>query len=241
MAEKLTASQLNKLGERLRKGTATDDDIRTLNDYKELFRPAYERVKNALESLDLEVGGRDAKSIGSITAKVEREKTRLSRMQDIAGCRVEVPDRIEQDRIVGKIVELFPGARIDDKRRRPTHGYRAVHVIVTVDGLPVEIQVRTTTQNYWAQTTERLADRIDPAIKYGGGPDDIRARLSEASDAIELMEIDEIKIAGFHQLKLDNEGIILLRFTEDLLAQRKDLLRQILAKLILSVTGSAGD
>jgi hypothetical protein len=77
MAEKPTASQLNKLGERLRKGRAKDDDIRALNDFRESFRPAFERVVGELESLGLAVGGRAAKTMGSIVAKLEREKTRL--------------------------------------------------------------------------------------------------------------------------------------------------------------------
>jgi hypothetical protein len=44
MAEKPTASQLNRLGERLRKGQANYDDIRALNDFRESFRAAFERV-----------------------------------------------------------------------------------------------------------------------------------------------------------------------------------------------------
>ena len=241
MAEKPTASQLNKLGERLRKGTSTDDDIRALNDYRESFRQAYEQAVKVLESLDLDVGGRSAKTVGSIVAKLAREKTRLSTMQDIAGCRVEVSNRLEQDRIVGEIVNLFPGCKVDDRRARPSHGYRAVHVIVEVDGCPVEIQVRTTLQNAWAQTTERLADRIDPAIKYGVGSDEVVARLAMASETVQEIEEDEIKLMGFQGLDLDENGKILLEFTEQLLAHRKELLHQILEKLILSITGEARD
>jgi putative GTP pyrophosphokinase len=241
MSEKPSASQLNKLGERLRKGTATDDDIRALNDYRESFRPAYERVVTALESLGLDVGGRSAKTVGSIVAKLAREKTRLSTMQDIAGCRVEVSNRLEQDRIVGEITNLFSGCKVDDRRAKPSHGYRAVHVIVVVDGCPVEIQVRTTLQNAWAQTTERLADRIDPAIKYGGGSDEVLARLTMASETVQEIEQDEIKVAGFQKMDFDENAKILLGAIEHILADRKNLLNEILEKLILSITGEAGD
>jgi hypothetical protein len=111
MVEKLTASQLNRLGDRLRKGQANDNDIRALHEFRESFRPAFDRVVGELESLGLAVGGRAAKTIGSIVAKLEREKTRLSTMQDIAGCRVEVADRIEQDSVVEQIIKVFPNSK----------------------------------------------------------------------------------------------------------------------------------
>jgi (p)ppGpp synthase/HD superfamily hydrolase len=147
MADKRTASRLNKLGERLRKGQTDDNDIRALNDFRESFRPAFDNVVAALESLGLQVGGRSAKTTGSIVAKLAREKTRLSTMQDIAGCRVQVQNRIEQDSFVEQILKLFPGSKVDDRRVKPSHGYRAVHVIANVDGSPVEIQIRTVLQN----------------------------------------------------------------------------------------------
>jgi ppGpp synthetase/RelA/SpoT-type nucleotidyltranferase len=195
MAEKPTASQLNKLGERLRKGRAKDDDIRALNDFRESFRPAFERVVGELESLGLAVGGRAAKTMGSIVAKLEREKTRLSTMQDIAGCRVEVANRIEQDSVVKQIVQLFPNSKIDDRRARPSHHYRAMHVIVEIDGYSVEVQIRTTLQNKWAQLVEALSDRFHPEIKYGGGPPEIQGVLEVASNAINGTEELELRVA----------------------------------------------
>jgi ppGpp synthetase/RelA/SpoT-type nucleotidyltranferase len=45
--------------------------------------------------------------MGSIVAKLERDKTRLSTMQDIAGCRIEVANIIEQDTVVKQIVRLW--------------------------------------------------------------------------------------------------------------------------------------
>ena len=225
MAEQPTASQLNKLGDRLRKGTATADDVRVLNNFRESFRPAYEQVVSALESLNLEVGGRSAKTIGSIVAKVAREKTRLSTMQDIAGCRVEVPNRVEQDRIVGEIVKLFPESRIDDLRQTPSHGYRAVHVIVTVDARPVEIQVRTTLQNTWAQVTERFADRFEAAVKYGGGPESVRKILQESSDLLDQFEKLEKDLLNSGKLPTDYYDKLI-----DIKTTLQGLLRQLMVE-----------
>jgi ppGpp synthetase/RelA/SpoT-type nucleotidyltranferase len=66
----------------------------------------------------------------------------------------------EQDHLVSQIAGLFPGAKKVDRRKRPSHGYRAVHLIVSVERRVVEIQVRTAMQDLWAQAMERLADKV---------------------------------------------------------------------------------
>lgn len=58
-----------------------------------------------------------------------------------------------------------------DRRRDPRFGYRAVHLIVRIDGIPVEIQVRTALQDTWAQIVERLADQWGRGIRYGQEPE----------------------------------------------------------------------
>jgi hypothetical protein len=57
-----------------------------------------------------------------------------------------------------------------DRRIEPSQGYRAVHVIVYPDGVPVEIQVRTRWQHEWADMFEKLADLIGRGIRYGQPP-----------------------------------------------------------------------
>ena len=84
MGEKLSTSQINKLGERLRKGQASDDDLRALDTFRLSFTSAYDRVFHELGKLGLNPGGRPAKSTPSIIAKLNRERGRLSKMQDIA-------------------------------------------------------------------------------------------------------------------------------------------------------------
>ena len=88
-----------------------------------------------------------------VVAKLKRQKTRLSTMQDIAGCRIVVPGIVQQDEAVGKIQEAFDILRTDDLREEPHSGYRAVHVIVTVPkGHRVEIQIRTPTPRHLRAT-----------------------------------------------------------------------------------------
>ncbi len=94
-------------------------------------------------------------------------------MQDIAGCRIEVEDLVEQDRVVEEIKGKFPRAIVHDRRSKPSYGYRAVHLVVDIAGRSVEIQVRTVLQHSWASAAEKLAD-LDPDIKYGGGPEELK-------------------------------------------------------------------
>ncbi len=115
---------------------------------------------------------------------------RLSQMQDIAGCRTTVKDIATQNNIVSAIVEIFP-ATIIDRREQPSHGYRAVHVIVRPNVLPIEIQVRTRLQHLWAEISEKLADKLGIDVKYGGGPDIARQSLDYMGDIVKRLEMLE--------------------------------------------------
>jgi ppGpp synthetase/RelA/SpoT-type nucleotidyltranferase len=147
-------------------------------------------------------------------------------MQDIAGCRVQVQNRIEQDSFVEQIVKMFSSSKIDDRRVKPSHGYRAVHVVANVDGAPVEIQVRTVLQNMWAQATERVADRFDPAIKYGGGPEFVQKILQDFSDI--LNGIEELETEALVDPKV-KAGFL------DRINQYKERLRVALGNFIVEI------
>jgi hypothetical protein len=109
-------------------------------------------------------------------------------MQDIAGCRLVVAGVPEQDRLVGDLVHAFEKSTVVDRRERPSHGYRAVHVIARVADKAVEIQVRTELQNLWAQLSEVMSDVWDPAIKYGGGHANAQRLLAVTSGNIASLE-----------------------------------------------------
>jgi len=93
------------------------------------------------------------------------------------------------------LVNLFDRAAITDRRKQPSHGYQAVHVIVTHGDKLVEIQVRTLLQHAWAELSEKLSDIVDPAIKYGGGDQFILHVLSELSDLVGAEESFELELA----------------------------------------------
>lgn len=169
MPSAVSKTSVDALGERLRGGNLSDADLRQLDSYRRTFADAYESVISAVRGLGLEPTGRPAKSTSAIVAKLRRATTRLSQMQDIAGCRLVVDDRHQQDQAVHSLIKLFDKAVINDRRETPSHGYRAVHIIATINNRTVEIQVRTALQHIWAEACEKVSDITGTGIKYGTG------------------------------------------------------------------------
>lgn len=58
--------------------------------------------------------------------------------------------------------------------RRRLVGARATGIAPFSSSKPVEVQLRTQLQHVWAEMCEKCADVFDPAVKYGGGPDELR-------------------------------------------------------------------
>jgi putative GTP pyrophosphokinase len=183
----MSNAELDRLGERLR-GWINVTDLTHLDAYRRGFRPAYNGVVDRLRGeLGLEVSGRPAKSTAAIVDKLRRGSMRLAQMQDIAGCRVVVPDITTQSRLVATLEAMFEVTLLD-RRAKPSHGYRAVHVVARSEGLPVEIQVRTDLQHVWAELSEKLADTYGMSLKYGEGPKNIRKTLDDYSSLIAEFE-----------------------------------------------------
>lgn len=228
--QNLSKSQIDRLGERLKAGPISEADLNLLDSYRRSFKDPYETVFSLLceemrrQKLDVEPTGRVAKTIPSIVEKLRRESIRLTQIQDIAGCRVVVDNIVTQDRLVESLINprriraislsgehdnsvappLFPDASVVDRRVKPSHGYRAVHVIVKITGKPVEIQIRSRLQHLWAEFCEKNADVIDPSIKYGGGNDFIQSFLIESSKRIKVIEelerlLEDVNILNYRR------------------------------------------
>jgi hypothetical protein len=189
----LSKTQVDRLGDRLKKSLHTESDLRLLDEYRRTFGEAYDTVIRTVRERGKFPTGRLAKSTPSIAEKLRRESIRLSQMQDIAGCRVVVADTVEQDEFVASLRADYPEAFVSDRRDKPSHGYRAVHVIAEISGKVVEIQVRTALQHMWAELSEKSADVIDPALKYGGGTMPWRKLLEKTSRGVAGLENPELK------------------------------------------------
>lgn len=171
MPRSFTDSQIKKLGDRLRRAEQPDAaDLQMLQRFREEHDPVLQSVEDALRTeLGIEVASR-LKTVGTIVDKLKRERTRLNTMQDIAGVRTVLPTTlVEQNALVDLIRGRFPSSLVD-RRDRPSHGYRAVHVIAEVDTCLVEIQVRTRIQHWWAQLLEKIADTWGRQVRYGQEP-----------------------------------------------------------------------
>jgi len=98
----------------------------------------------------------------------------LTLMRDVP---VSVGGLFGQEAFVRIITDIFTHdrctkpAKLVDHIKEPNHGYRAKHVVVYPDGLPVEIQIRTPLQHQWAELNEKLGDRWGRGLRYGDGPD----------------------------------------------------------------------
>ncbi|MEH1026373.1 hypothetical protein V6W11_01320 [Micromonospora profundi] len=177
----LSKNKLNQLGKRLAQaGHPSPDDLRTLHSVIRYYQSVLDDVKAQLDGLGFGESISRVKTQSTLIEKLQREQDMaLARVQDFAGARIVIDGgRRQQDQIVAQICEHFSRStdaktpRVIDRRAKPSYGYRAVHVIVQPDDVPVEIQVRTPLQNSWAQTVEGLADRWGRGIRYGQAPDE---------------------------------------------------------------------
>lgn len=220
----MTNSEIDRLGDRLKHGNPTDNDLTLLDAYRASFGQAYKEVIGALRGqLALNPSGREAKTTASIIAKLQRERTRLSRMQDIAGSRVVVTDLVAQNRVTEAVKRAFVHTKIVDRRERPSHGYRAVHAIVEVSGRQIEIQIRTHLQHWWAELSEKASDRFGNAVKYGEGPGEVLERLLGWSDVIATIETLELDLTELESKRSQGQN----RFLSDHADEIASVQRQI--------------
>ena len=128
-------------------------------------------LRKSFESRNYKVTGR-LKNYRTIREKLIRSNLRLSKIRDIIGCRIVIPNSLEiQDSVVDEILALHSNGkfRVIDRRVLPNHGYRAVHIELRQDGLISEVQVRTQLQDLWATTSEAFGELAGRGFRYGQG------------------------------------------------------------------------
>lgn len=177
--------EIDRIGERLRSGSASEADYGVLRQWAITFQPAVAEVMELLRSqLGVEPSDRPLKSELSIARKLrERPKMRLSQMRDIAGCRVVVNDLVEQRDVIAAVTTAFDGTKvIDHVNNPPSSGYRAMHCEIPVVDQRVELQVRTTLQDAWARYSEMLTYHVHPDIRLSRGPERWTTELRSHSE-----------------------------------------------------------
>jgi putative GTP pyrophosphokinase len=133
----------------------------------------------------------------TVLDKLVRQPTMaLSRMHDIAGCRAVLPEQATADTLIAAI-RSHPTWNVRPKiwdyvATPKPDGYRAKHLVVIVEGLNVEIQVRTALQHVWAELVERLDRELGLRTKFGETEPALAATLLDASNAIASYERGEL-------------------------------------------------
>lgn len=202
----LTASQVNKAGQRIRRHFRGEDvdaeRLWTAVDVLVAFRAEHARplaganmgLRSAVRSAGLPVQvSQRLKRIPTIVDKLKREPTLpLSRMQDIGGCRAVVPDlgglREVESRMTNRRSKARELVTVYDYIEHPrSSGYRGVHLVMRYLGRSIEIQLRTPYMHRWALEVERLTDRYGQDYK-GGWDETVSPYLALVSEAMAAEE-----------------------------------------------------
>jgi putative GTP pyrophosphokinase len=183
-------TRVNAAGRAIREGSATADDVRVVDEW----RAAHRIVLNTFQaSLRTRTRGKQIvvaqrhKRKNTIFHKLMRlPKMELSRMDDVAGCRLIFRSIAE----LHEFREDFHRARFKHKRKNEADkynyiyspkqtGYRGIHDIYTYDvrskngdhyrGLLLEIQYRTLVQHAWATAVEVIGFITESQPKFQQG------------------------------------------------------------------------
>lgn len=174
-------SALVRIGKALAAGTETDAQLDQLDVLlgrcDEIKAGAVDRLLGALASVDLKSGGTlwvrgRTKTLVTLREKLERMGGhQLPVIRDLAGLRI-VGDMTlaEQDEVLVIAAAALSidqdDIKVIDRRTEPIQGYRALHGELVIEGVRVELQVRTLLQHEWAELYERAGDHFGRSIRY---------------------------------------------------------------------------
>lgn len=172
----MTRSAAERLGQRLaRDGFDQAKDIELFRELLEAYQVGLLDVREQIFDRTGLMATARLKTTKSLLEKLKREPTKLPSVQDVAGLRIVVKDRVEQRTLALSTALYFDMTssrqhRYVDRTASPRFGYRAIHVVVYALDIPVEVQFRTPLQDSWAQLAEKLGDRWGRGLRYGELP-----------------------------------------------------------------------
>lgn len=189
-ADGLTNGRIDRAGELLRDWRTSDelfdpslieDALATVEAFRRQFteRQILARVRIGAEGMArsasqevLDVTQRTKRTDRIIGKLVRHPTMRLTRMQDIVGCRIVVTTLPELEAVSDRLMRQWEGhlLRVDDYVTAPkSTGYRARHLVIRREGLPVEVQIRTQRQHNWARSVEYWESETRELLKDGLG------------------------------------------------------------------------
>ncbi len=198
-------SRVNLAGNNMRSGTITVDDLTVIEEW----RAAHRAVLNTFQAIlrtrtrgKYIIVAQRHKRKSTIFDKLDRfPEMQLSRMDDVAGCRLIFSDINE----LYAFRENFHKARFNHKRRNDIDkydyiknpkatGYRGIHDVYVYDvnsvsgqhlkGLMVEIQYRTKIQHAWATAVEVVGFITESQPKFEAGDTRYQEAMALASEIL---------------------------------------------------------
>lgn len=190
---------------------ALERAITVIKEYRSGFGAPMVKFNNGLRYYSSKCGVK-----ADVTQRLKREATiidklsdrerglDLSRMQDIGGLRAVVDTIDDLRRFENELDAAWPHfiTDRDDYIKSPRKsGYRALHLKLLRDGLPIEVQLRTRRMHEWAEFVERLSMRLRENFKQDAGehPVQVLARLlsevyrrEEEGDQVDADLIDRV-------------------------------------------------
>jgi len=198
-------SKVNRAGANIRNSTASASDLRVFDEWRAAHRAVLNTfqaiLRNRTRGTEIVVAQRH-KRRSTIVGKLQRyPDMKLSRMDDVAGCRLIFKSMRE----LYQFRDQFHEARFRHVRRNDldkydyikspkSTGYRGIHDVYSYDvnspmgrplkGLLVEIQYRTLIQHAWATTVEVIGFITESQPKFEEGDKRYQHAMALASEIL---------------------------------------------------------
>ncbi len=115
----------------------------------------------------------------------------VTQMQDVGGVRARVPRLAHVYAVSRRLKKSWTIYRTRDYIANPKpSGYRALHHVVRRDGLLIEVQLRTTLQDAWANQVEDDGHATGVGLKFGRGGAAANAYYALVSHVFASIELD---------------------------------------------------
>jgi ppGpp synthetase/RelA/SpoT-type nucleotidyltranferase len=161
---------------------SVDDLAKHIAAFVPLAQEATERLAALFPGVPV---GYRMKAPHKLDEKLGRKAKPLEEIEDIAGTRVTLKSIPEIRAAVDRVKRSFNVRSEDDYLSRPKADYRSYHVILEVQGRPVELQFRTERQTRWADFAH------DTVYKQQSGappPPEMKQYLSQMGALFECLD-----------------------------------------------------
>ena len=230
---KYSSNKITKAGMTILSSTNKDEyskAVEVINDWRSLHLPVLDELKNAIipmllkNKIRLYFVSHRLKRFSSIQNKLDRNpKSKLGTLQDIGGLRIVVPTMNVLNKALAIITENIPEHFVLTKAPvsyietpKKISGYRSVHFVYKyhsdnndVDGVKIELQLRTKLQHSWAMAVETAELITNSALKASQGDKEWMEFFKIVSSLFAIKEnspiLEEYKDKGYDKRSLMKE------------------------------------